>query len=106
MKTKNEEEKNRLSLELCCNHQFHKSDSSILDHLRYEKNLSKIFIQSKDIKQSLSLVDSKGLQGNILASFGQYIVKYSQYIKKVSAIYCQLSSQYSNNIGGLFTERK
>ena len=44
--------------------------------------------------------------GNILVSVGQYIVKCSQYIKKVSAIYCQLSPQYSNIIGGLFTERK
>ena len=36
-KLKNEEEKNRLSVELCYNHQFHRSDSSILDHFAMKK---------------------------------------------------------------------
>ena len=47
MKMKNEEEKNRLSVELCYNHQFHRSGSSILDHLRYEKIFQKYSFNRK-----------------------------------------------------------
>ena len=47
MKNENEEEKNRLSVELCYNHQFHKSNSSILDHLRYEKFFQKYSFNRK-----------------------------------------------------------
>ena len=55
----NEEEKNQLLVELCYNYRFHRSDSSILNHHHYEKKISKIFNQSKDINQILLLVDSK-----------------------------------------------
>ena len=54
---KNEEEEDQLLVELCYNYHFHSGDSLILDHHHCEKNFSKIFNQSKDIKQSLLLID-------------------------------------------------
>ena len=58
MKMKSEEEKNQLLVELCYNYHFHSSDSLILDHHHCEKKFSKILNQSKDVKQTLLLVDS------------------------------------------------
>ena len=47
MKMKNKEEENRLLVELCYNHQFLRSDSSILDHLRNEKIFQKYSFNRK-----------------------------------------------------------
>ena len=65
MKMKNEEEKNRLSVELCYNHQFHRSDSSILDHLRYENIFQKYSFNRKisnKVYRCLTLKGSKKQQ--------------------------------------------
>ena len=74
MKMRNEEEKNRLSVELCYNHQFRRSDSSILDHLRYEKNFQKYSFNRKisnKVYRLLTLKGSKKQQKNSLLTINQ-----------------------------------
>ena len=68
---KNEEEKNRLSVELCYNHQFHRSDSSILDHLRYEKFFQKYSFNRKISNKAYRWLTLKGSKKTTKTAFWQ-----------------------------------
>ena len=67
MKMKNQEEKNRLLVELCYNYHFHMGDSSILDHHHCERIFQKYSFNQKISNKVycwLTLWSSKKLQKN------------------------------------------
>ena len=71
MKMKNKEEENRLLVELCYNHQFLRSDSSILDHLRNEKIFQKYPFNRKISNKVYRWLTLKGSKNDKKTAFWQ-----------------------------------